>query len=30
MHVLFATCLHRSSEQPIEIVVTSEACLNST
>jgi len=27
MHTLFATCLHRSSEQPIEIIVTSEACL---
>jgi len=26
-HTLFANCLHRSSEQPIQIVITSEACL---
>ena len=26
-HALFATCLHWSAEQPIEIIVTSEPCL---
>jgi len=30
MHTLFATCLHLSFEQPIEIVVTLEVCLKLT